>query len=147
MSDKREIVNRKAGPLKEFFRIGATLLLGLVVANPILSAQAPIQFVDRSREAGLNRPIVYGGVESQRYILETTGTGVAAFDYDRDGRMDIFLVNGSRLDGASGDPPSNVLYRNLGNGRFFRRDGAFRSQALGLGTGGLRRRYRQRRMD
>ena len=118
MSGKREIVSRKARPIKEFFRIGVTLLLGLLVGNPILSAQAPIKFVDRSRESGLNRPIVYGGVESQRYILETTGTGVAAFDYDRDGRIDIFLVNGSRLDGASSDPPSNALYRNLGNGRF-----------------------------
>ena len=118
MSGKREIVSRKARPIKEFFRIGVTLLLGLLVGNPILSAQAPIKFVDRSRESGLNRPIVYGGVESQRYILETTGTGVAAFDYDRDGRIDIFLVNGSRLDRASSDPPSNALYRNLGNGRF-----------------------------
>ena len=118
MSDKRAIVNRKASPIKKFCRIGATLLLGLVAGNPILPAQAPIQFVDRSRESGLNRPIVYGGVESQRYILETTGTGVATFDYDRDGQIDLFLVNGSRLDGASGDPPSNLLYRNLGNGRF-----------------------------
>ena len=89
-----------------------------VVGNTILPAQPPIQFVDRSRESGLNRPIVYGGVESQRYILETTGTGAAAFDYDRDGRIDIFLVNGSRLDAASNNPPSNLLYRNLGNGRF-----------------------------
>ena len=118
MSDKRAIVSRKASPIKEFCRIGATLLLGLVAGNPILPAQAPIQFVDRSRESGLNRPIVYGGVESQRYILETTGTGVATFDYDRDGRIDIFLVNGSRLDAASNNPPSNLLYRNLGNGRF-----------------------------
>ena len=118
MSDKPAIVSRKASPIKEFFRIGATLLLGLVAGNPILPAQAPIQFVDRSRESGLNRPIVYGGVESQRYILETTGTGVATFDYDRDGRIDLFLVNGSRLDAASNNPPSNLLYRNLGNGRF-----------------------------
>ena len=118
MSDKRAIVNRQASPIKKFCRIGATLLLGLVAGNPILPAQAPIQFVDRSRESGLNRPIVYGGVESQRYILETTGTGVATFDYDRDGRIDIFLVNGSRLDAASNNPPSNLLYRNLGNGRF-----------------------------
>ncbi len=118
MSDKRAIVNRTASPVKKFCRTGATLLLGLVAGNPILPAQAPIQFVDRSRESGLNRPIVYGGVESQRYILETTGTGVATFDYDRDGQIDIFLVNGSRLDAASNNPPSNLLYRNLGNGRF-----------------------------
>ncbi len=118
MSDKREVVNRKASPTKKLFRIGVALLLGLVIDNTFLPAQAPIKFVDRSRESGLNSPIVYGGVESQRYILETTGTGVAAFDYDRDGRIDIFLVNGSRLDGPSSDPPSNVLYRNLGNGRF-----------------------------
>lgn len=118
MSDKREIDNRKASHIKECLRIGVTLLLGLAAGNSLLPAQAPIKFADRSRESGLNIPIVYGGVESQRYILETTGTGVATIDYDRDGRIDIFLVNGSRLDGASNDPPSNLLYRNLGNGRF-----------------------------
>lgn len=118
MSDKREIDNPRAASVKELLPVVATLLLGLVAGNTLLPAQAPIQFVDRSRESGLNIPIVYGGVESQRYILETTGTGAATFDYDRDGRIDIFLVNGSRLDGASSDPPSNVLYRNLGNGRF-----------------------------
>ena len=77
---------------KSLPRIGLTLLLGLLVGSALLEAQSPIRFVDRSREAGLDQPIVYGGVESQRYILETTGTGVASFDYDRDGQIDIFLI-------------------------------------------------------
>ena len=63
-------------------------------------------------------PTVYGGLERQRYILETTGTGGALFDYDQDGRIDVFLVNGSRLDLSSDQPPTNHLYRNRGNGKF-----------------------------
>ena len=104
--------------LKIVFRIGLTLPLGLVVGSAFLEARSPIRFVDRSRESGLDRPIVYGGVEFQRYILETTGTGVASFDYDRDGRIDIFLISGSRLELSSDNPPTNLLYRNLGKGKF-----------------------------
>ena len=94
------------------------LLLWLSVGSAFLEARSPIRFVDRSRESGLDHPILYGGVESQRYILETTGTGVALFDYDKDGQIDIFLINGSRLNLSSNDRPTNLLYRNLGNGRF-----------------------------
>src|SRR3989442_14913108 len=77
-------------------------------------APAPwISFVDIAPSAGLTHPVVYGGVERQKYILETTGTGVAIFDYDGDGRPDIFLVNGSRLGMSVSEAPSNRLYRNL----------------------------------
>jgi enediyne biosynthesis protein E4 len=56
---------------------------------------------------------------SKKYIIEANGTGVAFLDYDNDGRQDIFLVNGSRLEGfGKGEPPTNYLYRNLGGGRF-----------------------------
>ena len=113
--------------MKTTLRIGVTFLLGLVANNTFLPAQAPIKFVDRSRESGLNRPIVYGGVESQRYILETTGTGVAAFDYDRDGRIDIFLVNGSRLGRCLRRSSLQCIVSKSREWPFFRRDDAFRS--------------------
>ena len=66
--------------------------------------------------AGLTAVNVSGAPDSKQYILETTGSGVAIFDYDNDGLMDIFLVNGTTLDGSQ--KPGSHLYRNLGNLRF-----------------------------
>jgi len=74
-------------------------------------------FVDVAAEAGLTHPIIYGSDEAKTYILEAVGPGAAFVDYDNDGWLDIFLLNGTRLDG---DPPgaTNRLYRNLRNGKF-----------------------------
>ncbi|HEX8882487.1 MAG TPA: CRTAC1 family protein [Candidatus Acidoferrum sp.] len=74
-------------------------------------------FVDVASGAGLRSPVVYGGVETKKYILEATGCGCAFLDYDNDGWMDIFLLSGTRLDG---DPPeaSNRLYKNNRDGTF-----------------------------
>ena len=60
-----------------------------------------------------------GGEKSKQYILETTGGGVAIFDYDNDGWPDIFLVNGSRLEGfPKGQEPTSHLYHNNHDGTF-----------------------------
>ncbi len=60
-----------------------------------------------------------GNEQSKKYIIEANGTGVAFLDYDHDGRQDIFLVNGSRLERIrDADPPTNHLYHNEGNGQF-----------------------------
>jgi hypothetical protein len=76
-------------------------------------------FADVAAKAGLTMQNVFGGIETKKYIIETTGTGVAIFDYDNDGWPDIFLVNGTRLDGLpSGAAPSNHLYRNNHDGTF-----------------------------
>lgn len=74
-------------------------------------------FVDVAAAAGLNAPVIYGGVESKKYILEATGCGCAFIDYDNDGWIDIFLLSGTRLDG---DPPgaTNRLYKNNRDGTF-----------------------------
>ena len=50
-------------------------------------------------KAGIRVLNANGGVESKRYILEATGSGVAIFDYDNDGWPDIFMVNGDLLPG------------------------------------------------
>src|SRR5271169_4865165 len=64
-------------------------------------------FTDIAKKAGLTDPVVFGGVDTKKYIIETTGTGVAIFDYDNDGWPDIFLVNGTRLEGfPSAQAPS-----------------------------------------
>ena len=76
--------------------------------------------VDVASEAGLGGALnVYGGVHNKKYLLEEMGCGVAFFDYDNDGWLDIFLVNGSRFDGLPpGAPPSNFLFHNDRDGTF-----------------------------
>ncbi|MBZ5565271.1 MAG: VCBS repeat-containing protein [Acidobacteriia bacterium] len=77
------------------------------------------RYEDIGRQAGLTAETVIGGVERKKYFLETVGGGVALLDYDNDGWLDIFLVNGSRLEGfATGREPTNHLYRNNLNGTF-----------------------------
>ncbi len=61
---------------------------------------------------------VFGGKFTKKYIIETTGTGVAIFDYDNDGWPDIFIVNGTTLDGTMKPQPTNHLYRNQRDGTF-----------------------------
>ncbi len=76
-------------------------------------------FVDTAEKAGLTMTQVFGGKDTKKYIIETTGTGVAIFDYDNDGWPDIFLVNGTTLEGfPAGTAPTNHLYRNQHDGTF-----------------------------
>ena len=60
--------------------------------NPIAN------FTDVAGKAGVTMQEIFGGIDTKKYIIETTGTGVAIFDYDNDGWPDIFLVNGTRLE-------------------------------------------------
>src|ERR1700716_2572589 len=69
--------------------------------------------------SGIDFQNVCGGSVSKKYILETTGYGVAFIDYDNDGCPDIFLVNGASLDEAPGSAkPSNRLFHNNRDGTF-----------------------------
>ena len=69
--------------------------------------------------AGLNAKTIYGGVGSNKYLLETTGCGAAFYDYDQDGWLDIFLVNGWRLEGfAKNSEPTCHLFKNNRDGTF-----------------------------
>src|SRR5579859_2993445 len=70
-----------------------------VVRAAVTSApSSSVQFIDVAEKAGLHTPNVWGGVTSKRIIVETKGSGVAFFDYDNDGWLDIYLTNGSRFD-------------------------------------------------
>ncbi len=77
----------------------------------------PFRFIDVSAEAGLTHPIVYGNPDTKKYILETNGCGVAFFDYDNDGWLDIFIPGGSMIEGAPSGA-TNRLYKNNRDGTF-----------------------------
>jgi hypothetical protein len=86
--------------------------------RPALSGKPFLaRFTNVAAEAGLQMRFTSGDEKSKKYIVEANGTGVALIDYDNDGWLDIFLVNGSRLDAPPKDA-SNRLYRNLRNGKF-----------------------------
>jgi hypothetical protein len=78
-----------------------------------------VSFLNVARESGLNAKTVYGGEHKNKYLLETTGCGVAFYDYDNDDWLDIFLVNGWRLEGfPKGQEPVSHLFKNNRDGTF-----------------------------
>lgn len=80
---------------------------------------SPAWYIDVAAKAGITARNVNGGVTSKRYIIESTGSGAAIIDYDRDGWPDIFLVNGSTLPGTTPpEPPTNHLFHNNHDGTF-----------------------------
>ena len=91
----------------------------LVLAAPS-APPSPVQFIDVARESGLTAPNVWGGIDHKRVIIETKGSGVAFFDYDNDGWLDIYLTNGSRIDEhwPPGKEPTTHLYKNNRDGTF-----------------------------
>ncbi len=87
--------------------------------SPITGTPLGVQFVDVARQSGLNTKTIFGGEGTNKYLLETTGCGVAFYDYDQDGWLDIFLVNGWRLDGfPKGSEPTCHLFKNNRDGTF-----------------------------
>jgi len=84
-----------------------------------LPSDLGVSFINVARESGLNAKTIFGGEHKNKYLLETTGCGVAFYDYDNDGWLDIFLVNGSRLEGfPAGSEPTSHLFRNNRDGTF-----------------------------
>ena len=89
------------------------------VPSAIAGTPLGFSFVDVAKQAGLNAKTIFGGEHKNRFLLETTGCGVAFFDYDHDDWLDIFLVNGSRLEGfAKGQEPVSHLFKNNRDGTF-----------------------------
>ena len=122
-------------------RSAATAIAALVVIGQGLAAPQDIDppafsFENVARSAGIDAVITYGGSETNKYLLETTGTGVAFIDYDADGLLDLFFVNGSTLEGfPAGKAPTNRLYRNTGKGTFSDVTAQARVAASGWGQG------------
>ncbi len=102
--------------------LAAFLLSGLLFAQApkvVAAPSAPVRFVDLAEKAGVAITVTFGGVQTKQYIIETTGTGVAIFDYDNDGWPDLFVVNGTTLEGSpAGKAPTNHLFHNNHDGTF-----------------------------
>jgi hypothetical protein len=80
---------------------------------------SPVSFVNVAREAGLKEKTTFGDEKKNRYLVETTGCGVAFYDFDHDGWLDLFVVNGSRFQANfAGRMPTNRLYKNNRDGTF-----------------------------
>lgn len=152
MNRTQEVRNRKGHEFSRRSFLGSSLLVfgstlmealttphwrwrrSLVLERPAASNPgSPVQFVDVAHEAGLNIPNVWGGTEHKGYIIEAKGSGLAFFDYDHDGWLDIYLTNGTRLGEKwpEGKAPTSQLFKN-------NRDGTFRNvtEQSGLGRTG-----------
>jgi hypothetical protein len=82
--------------------------------------KGPVVFEDITKSAGLSGWVHKMGVPRKDFIVETNGSGVGLIDYDNDGWLDIYLVNGSTFDALDGKeaPPHAALFHNNHDGTF-----------------------------
>lgn len=83
------------------------------------TSETAFRFRDGTSVSGINFHH-FNGMSGKRYLVETMGSGVCLLDYDGDGRLDVYLMQGAPTPGSEkpDPPPANALYRNLGEGRF-----------------------------
>jgi len=103
---KGQFVRRIVLPVVLFCGITASSMSGGVVFNDV-TKETDITFIHADGSGG------------KFYIMETVSAGLALFDYDKDGDIDIYFINGAALKGTTyEEPPTNALYRNEGNLKF-----------------------------
>ena len=100
----------------------------------VLGLPLGVRFVDVAREAGLKTKTIFGGERKNEFLMETTGCGCAFLDYDNDGWLDIFLVNGTRFetDWKSSEAPVSRLYKNNRDGTCSGRYGGGGSRTIAV---------------
>ncbi len=117
--------------LAPFLRIAA-----LAASISLPSSGGSPEYTDIATSSGLRHAVTFGSATENTYILETTGTGAAIFDFDRDGDNDVLVVNGTTYPlHESGESPSSFLYVNDGHGQFREAVGAAGLGAVGWGQG------------
>ena len=143
------------GMMDSFARcmISAFFLLSSPAAPPVNGIypatrdhEPPAWFVDVADAAGIRMTDVNGGVKSKRYIIESTGSGVAILDYDNDGWPDIFFRQrhyaGRFIWRALFETNQSPLSQQA-RWHVYRCNGARRPIGYNLGAGCVRRRLRQ----
>lgn len=105
--------------------IGTVLLCAPIIAlagggeAPGATATAPPRFNDATEAAGITyRNVCGAATEKKGWLSESMGAGAAWLDYDGDGKLDLYLVNGSAFERKPGEGEPNRLYRGVGGGRF-----------------------------
>ncbi len=103
-----------------------TVIYGLILSGLvglISCGKSELRFHDVTREAGIDFLLNFGDYTYEN-IMESSGSGITVFDYDGDQFMDLYMMNGTWLEGISDaegkifENTPNKLYRNLGNGTF-----------------------------
>src|SRR5437016_3712817 len=100
-----------------------TISTAPIAAEPKLPNGIQIRFVDVTEKSGIHFEHFDGHTEME-YIMETLGPGLGWLDYDQDGLMDLFIVQGAGFKAPSpalslpGKEPTCRLFKNLGGGRF-----------------------------
>src|SRR4026209_1324492 len=99
-------------------RLMAAATVTLCVFVVAGATQTAVRFTDVTRESGVTFHHV-NGASSDKHLVETMGSGGLFFDYDNDGWIDLFLVDGGSLgDARVASQAGHRLYRNRGNGMF-----------------------------
>ncbi len=109
-----------AGKIALFLSLGVALASRLPLATPDSPPAVPI-FLDSGKRAGLNYVMRSGDPQEKRFLVESVGGGLAVLDYNNDGWMDLYIVNGGTIETARAGPSSRfpgALYRNNRDGTF-----------------------------
>ena len=108
----------------------------LILLCLVQSASAQVRFIDIASQSGIDF-VHYTGASGRKYLPETMGAGLAFFDYDSDGDLDLYFANGAPLPNSPRTPtPVNALYRNDGSNSGFQRftfTGAAADTGYGMG--------------
>ena len=109
---------RRGSQVRSTLLVSAFMLLSLGVLSHAVNSLSGEFFLDITNDAGITWKN-FNGESDDRFLIEATSGGVGFIDFDADGLLDIYLVNGGDTPkGKSGTPLHNALYRNLGNGKF-----------------------------
>ena len=107
----------RRGPAGTSAAVLVSLLLGLVLtAQPVA---AGMRFTDATQAAGIEIRLVHGApADDKGWLVEGLGSGAAWLDYDGDGDLDLYIVNGSTFDRGATRGEPNRLFANDGDGTF-----------------------------
>ena len=105
-------------PSRARIHAGRLGLVAWLCLGTVVWAESPIRLRDVTRATGIHFKHDDGST-GKRYVVEPVASGLATFDYDGDGLIDIYFLTGGPLEGKKVDnPPTNALYRNRGSFRF-----------------------------